>query len=92
MSIQPGQVTQLAETLRSRSGDLNQILNDLDSQVKKLESAWQGDAQDAYKIAQAKWNTSLQRINGILNNVATTTEEISSNYTSTDSGAAKLFS
>lgn len=41
-------------------------LDRLDASVKTLQSAWSGEARDAYRIAQSEWSRSMRELRAVL--------------------------
>lgn len=91
MSVRPEQVIALSQQIRGGANGIKSQLETLESEVGKLRSSWNGEAQNAYDDAQRKWNQSLIALNTLLEQIAAKTEEISQGYVSTDRSAAGRF-
>jgi|EndMetStandDraft_3_1072993.scaffolds.fasta_scaffold25053_3 WXG100 family type VII secretion target len=91
MSVRPEQVIALAQQIRGGANGIKSQLEQLESEVGKLRSSWNGEAQNAYDDAQRKWNQSLVALNTLLEQISSKTEEISQGYVSTDKSAAGRF-
>ena len=91
MSVNPAQVTALAGQIRTGSQNIKSTLENLESEVNKLKGAWSGEALEAYNDAPRKWTTSVTEMQQLLSQIAGKTEEISQQYTQTDSSAAGRF-
>jgi WXG100 family type VII secretion target len=91
MSVRPEQVTALSEKIRGGAGGIKNELDNLDKEVKGLIGAWDGEAKEAYSVAQVEWNKSLTALQELLGTIATKTQEISSAYTQSDKSSAGLF-
>ncbi len=92
MSVNPAQVTALAGEIRNGSQGIKSTLDTLESEVGKLRASWGGEAQQQYDVAQRKWATTLGEMQQLLTQIASKTEQISSQYTQSDSASANRFS
>lgn len=90
-SVNPAQVQALAEDIRHGADGIQSRLDELDAKVSQLRQNWDGSAQQAYTVAQSKWNADLNDVRNILNQIAAATAEISSSYTASDHKAAGFF-
>ncbi len=91
MSVNPAQVSALAGQIRTGSQNIRSTLDTLESEVNKLKGAWSGEALESYNQAQRKWTTSVAEMQQLLTAIADKTEQISQQYTQTDSSAAGRF-
>ncbi|MBX3094849.1 MAG: WXG100 family type VII secretion target [Cryobacterium sp.] len=91
MSVNPAQVTALANELRTGSNNIRQTLETLESEVGKLRASWGGDAQEQYDAAQRKWSQTLGEMQALLTQIAAKTEEISTQYVHADNTSAQRF-
>lgn len=91
MSVQPAQVSALAQAIRGGAKGIESELQTLESAVGKLRASWSGESQQAYDQAQLKWQKSLSEMQVLLENIAAKTEEISQQYNQTDKSAANRF-
>lgn len=90
-AVTPEQVNQLSAEIRNGATGIKGELDQLDNQVKQLISQWDGAAQQAYHQAQLQWSKSLTEIQQLLDNIATKTQEISSQYVQSDKSSAGRF-
>ena len=91
MSGDPAQVAALAAQIRSGATGIKNELDTLESEVGKLRSSWSGESQAAYDEAQRKWTKSLAEMQQLLEQIATKTDEMGSQYTQKDKSAAGRF-
>lgn len=91
MSVNPAQVTALANELRNGSKGIHERLQTLESEVSKLRASWGGEAQEQYDVAQRKWSQTLGEMQNLLTQIAGKTEEISNQYVQGDSSSAQRF-
>lgn len=92
MSVNPAQVNALAGQIRNGASGIRAQLDTLNSEVGKLRGQWGGDAQASYDQAQKSWNQSVTAMQELLTQIASKTEEISSQYTQSDNSSANRFS
>lgn len=92
MSVNPAQVTALANEIRTGSSGIKAQLDTLDSEVGKLRASWGGEAQQSYDAAQRRWTQTLTEMQNLLSQIATKTEEISGQYVQSDTSSANRFS
>ncbi|WP_296193853.1 WXG100 family type VII secretion target [uncultured Microbacterium sp.] len=91
MSVRPEQVIGLAGQIRTGANGIKSQLEQLESEVGKLRSSWNGEAQVAYDDAQRKWTQSLTELNSLLEQISSKTQEMAQGYVSTDKSAAGRF-
>jgi len=91
MSVRPEQVTALSEQIRGGATSIRNELNELESKVSTLRGQWGGEAQLSYDEAQRKWDRSIGELQQLLEQIARSTQEISSGYSDTDKKAAGRF-
>jgi 6 kDa early secretory antigenic target len=92
MSVNPAQVSALANEIRNGAAGIRSQLDTLNSEVAKLRGQWGGEAQASYDQAQRSWNQSVTAMQELLSQIASKTEEISSQYVQSDSSSAARFS
>lgn len=84
--------------LQQASGDIQKALNTLDSQLDQLEkdaaplvSTWQGEAQQAYEVRQARWRQASQDLSAMLRDIKMALDESAADYLSTEKKNTGLF-
>jgi 6 kDa early secretory antigenic target len=91
MSVKTAQVVELAGQIKGGAGGIKSQLDQLESEVSKLRAGWSGESQQAYDIAQAKWNQSLTDLNQLLQLISQRTIEIAETYDKNDKITAGRF-
>lgn len=91
MSVQTARVTASALEIRKGAGDIKSALETLEGQVGALRAAWSGEAQATYDVAQREWTKSLTEMQELLERIASSTEQISQDYGSSDQRNARRF-
>ena len=61
-----GQIDQAVADMRAGVNSLNTKLEDMDSELKQLQSSWDGQAKRAYDASKAKWTEGMDGIVEIL--------------------------
>jgi WXG100 family type VII secretion target len=70
---------------------INQTLSDLDDGIKQNLSSWAGDAQAAYRTAQAKWDLAAAKMNTDLAAATAAVGDIGDFYTSGEKYGVSLW-
>lgn len=91
LSVRPEQVIALSSQIRNGAGQISAQLEQLENEVRRLRSSWDGSAQAAYDEAQRSWTQSLAALNSLLGQISTKTEEMSRGYVSQDRSSAGRF-
>lgn len=91
ISVQPQMVQSLAANLGTDSRNIASSLETLEGKINILIGSWEGAAQEAYRSAQVRWNSDLQEMNNILEQISRATSQIADDYVSVDNKAAGRF-
>lgn len=91
MSVDPAQLSGLSAQIRTGAKGIKSQLEQLENEVGKLRSSWDGEAQRHYDEAQRKWTHSLTELNSLLERISSKTDEISQHYVSSDKSSAGRF-
>jgi len=84
MDMAAGDINQDAQYLQS-------VLDDLDSQIKALAANWEGDAQQAYLAAKAKWSQAMADIRQTLADISMMLTETNQSFTDIDKKGAAMW-
>ena len=84
-------IQQLATDVQNESNKIQSSLDTLDSEVKKLYGSWDGQAQQAYLQAKAKWSEGMNDMRQVLVAIGSHVSDASGSYRATDSSAAQAF-
>ncbi|MEU5347981.1 MULTISPECIES: WXG100 family type VII secretion target [unclassified Streptomyces] len=68
------------EEMRTISGDIYAVIDQLNQDLTTLQASWVGDDKDVYTNVQAQWNGAVDNIRNLLGNHSVLLEEISENY------------
>lgn len=91
MSVQVAQLSGSASQIRAGAQGIRAELDRLESEVGKLRGAWSGEAQASYDTAQRKWTQSLAEMQGILERISNSADQIAQNYAMSDARNAGRF-
>jgi len=88
-SVSPEWLYQVGTNISSQAGNFLQALEDLNDKIDPLIAANMsdnGEGQTGQAMQQAKtdWSTAATQLQQILTSIGTTTQELSSGYTSAD--------
>lgn len=86
-----GQIDQAVADMRAGVNKLNTKLEDMDSELKQLQSSWDGQAKCAYDASKAKWTEGMDGIVEILTGVAAAVAEARQSAQATDARNADGF-
>jgi early secretory antigenic target protein ESAT-6 len=82
-------VSNVLDELTTADSQIQAQLTELQQQIQPLRATWSGTSEQEYEMIQAKWNTHLATMQGILNGpVRNTLNEMQINYAQTDNGLA----
>jgi early secretory antigenic target protein ESAT-6 len=89
--VTPAEVHALSEFIGGASRQITGHLAELDGKVKQLQASWDGEAKQAYEIAQKQWNDQVTEMNALLGRVSGKLVEIAQGYDATDRRGAGRF-
>lgn len=67
-----GALDTAAADIKTGGNQLATTLSELEGKLKALEADWDGDAKEAYRVAQVQWNTALTDMKSLLDSVGLT--------------------
>lgn len=73
-----------AEDLASTTAQVQDILQDMQANLRPLETDWTGAASEAYQAVQAEWNSDINEMVELLGTLSGTVEEAGQTYQSTE--------
>jgi 6 kDa early secretory antigenic target len=84
--------------LQQASADIQKGISTLQSQLDQLEhdaapltSTWEGEAQQAYQVRQARWRDASRDLTQILQNIRSAVDRSAEDYISTEKQATQRF-
>ncbi|MDU0366964.1 WXG100 family type VII secretion target [Microbacterium sp. NPDC089180] len=92
MSFDPALISETASNLRSAADGIQAHLAQLESEASRLQSAWSGEAMEAYRTAQQKWTAGLRALNGIVADASRAGQASSDRYAAAQSTVEGIWS
>lgn len=91
LKVDHGGLEQMAEDLSAVAAKIDDRLQALAHELEPLRTSWAGEAQAAYAVAKARWDTAIQELRELL--ASTARQVVSSNaaYRAADARAARAF-
>jgi early secretory antigenic target protein ESAT-6 len=71
--------------------NIDDRLNRLESELAPLRSDWDGQAQQAYHAAKAKWDTAITEMRNILQETSAAVSQSNADYSAADKRGAAAF-
>ncbi|MAS54377.1 WXG100 family type VII secretion target [Nocardioides sp.] len=71
--------------------DINNRLNQLEGELKLLQSDWTGEQQASYHAAKAKWDKAIQEMAALLNETQLAVGQSQEDYLRADQNGAARF-
>ncbi len=88
----PASLAEAPPTLRNKSTQLQNELNNLRAKLTALEGSWDSEANDQYKGYKAMWDTAANDLmgpGGVLDVIAQTMDTVWNNYVETETTNVK---
>ncbi len=82
---------QAAADMYSTVKAIDDRMNRLESELEPLRSDWHGQAQEAYRIAKAKWDWAIQEMRDLLDESHQTVYQSNAEYMAADNRGAAQF-
>ena len=80
-----------ANDIRSAARKIKAQLDDLQRDVRRVASTWEGEAKEAYQQRQAIWDREANELKTHLENIATKVAAASDGYRATDQRQARNY-
>ena len=82
---------QAAQDLSNAVRDIDVRMNQLEDELRPLQSDWTGRAKDQYAISKQRWNTAIYEMLTVLGQTSTSVIQSNADYTSADQRCAQSF-
>jgi len=89
--VRHGALDQAAADMYSTVKAIDERMNRLESELEPLRSDWHGQAQEAYRIAKAKWDWAIQEMRDLLDESHQTVYQSNAEYMAADNRGAAQF-
>ena len=66
IKVNHGALEVAVDDMRRTVGQIDERLNQLEAELEGLRSSWAGNAQEAYRVAKAQWDASIQEMKQLL--------------------------
>jgi len=86
-----GSLAQAASDIQNAVSSMNNELDSCEQAAQPLVATWQGAAQDAYHVRQAKWREASQQLNQMLSEIKRAVEDSAANFQSAENRNRALF-
>ena len=89
--VRHGALDQAAADMYNTVKSIDERMNRLESELEPLRSDWHGQAQEAYRIAKAKWDWAIQEMRDLLDESHQTVYQSNAEYMAADRRGAAQF-
>lgn len=86
-----GALVQASGDISKALSKLQTSLDDLEKSAAPLVQTWSGEAQGAYQVRQARWQSASQELTQILQNIKQSVDASTEDYTNTEKQATQRF-
>ena len=84
-------IDQTGSEITDRSRQLQEILDAMDVELQPLRQNWDGEAQQAYLQAKAKWTEGMTDMRQVLAAIGSHVSDAPGSYRATDGSVAQTF-
>ena len=82
---------QAAQDLSAAVRDIDGRMNQLEDELRPLQSDWTGQAKDQYEISKQRWNTAIYEMLQLLGQTSTSVTQSNADYIAADQRGASSF-
>ena len=82
---------QAAQDLSNAVRGVDARMNQLEDELRPLQSDWNGQAKDQYAISKQRWNTAIYEMLTVLGQTSTSVTQSNADYISADQRGAQSF-
>jgi 6 kDa early secretory antigenic target len=83
---------QAAQDLSNAVRGVDARMNQLEDELRPLQSDWNGQAKDQYAISKQRWNTAIYEMLTLLGQTSTSVSQSNADYIAADQRGAQSFS
>lgn len=91
LTVNQASLETLMQSLRSSANAITSRLDALEAELAPLRANWEGDAQEAYLVAKAQWDSAMAGMVAILDRSSVNVQASLSTYQGRDRYGAGLF-
>lgn len=82
---------QAAQDLSNAVRGIDARMNQLEDELRPLQSDWNGQAKDQYAISKQRWNTAIYEMLTLLGQTSTSVSQSNADYIAADQRGAQSF-
>lgn len=82
---------QAAQDMYKKVKDIDNRMNQLESELSDLRNQWAGNARASYDQAKAKWDMAIEEMKGLLDETSRTVTQSNADYAAADQRGAEAF-
>ena len=82
---------QAAQDLSNAVRGVDARMNQLEDELRPLQSDWNGQAKDQYAISKQRWNTAIYEMLTLLGQTSTSVNQSNADYIAADQRGAQSF-
>jgi WXG100 family type VII secretion target len=79
-----GAVQTASSDLGRKADEIQQVLDTLEGEINKLMGRWDGQAKEAYRVAQGQWSGGMTDLRGLLAEISALLQQTSEGFGSVD--------
>lgn len=91
LRVNYGALDGASSDLSSGATNIQSALDTMDAELQQLKTNWEGDAQQAYETAKAKWTAGMTGMKDVLAKISQLVAEANTSYNHTDKRNAARF-
>ncbi len=91
MKVTYGTLAGASADMMSGANAIKARLEQMDSELRQLSANWEGEAQEAYRVAKANWTQSMVELEELLRAISRGVDDSNSSYQQMDSANANSF-
>jgi WXG100 family type VII secretion target len=91
ITVDTAGLERMTNALAAANAAIGAALADLDAEVATLQSAWSGEAREAYALAQARWRSDLDALNATLARAVEVSTSVRTRYGTTRQTIARAW-
>ena len=89
--VNHGALNTASADLATGGQNIQSALDTMDAELQQLKTNWEGDAQQAYEVAKARWTEGMQGMRAVLADISRMVAQANTDYLHTDRGSAARF-
>ncbi|WP_144783433.1 WXG100 family type VII secretion target [Microbacterium sp. BH-3-3-3] len=91
IKLDPAKHLSFLDEVNASISAIDRELSRLDASAKTLQSAWSGEARDAYRVAQSEWSHSMRELRALLDRAREGAADAGSKLRAADEGVRGLW-